>query len=403
MPFLRRISTQRLILLCVAVLAVAATGTAIAIAAGSGGPTPPPKPLAKAVHDAIASPELQGVTARVEFTNNLLDGADVRGANPLISGAGGRLWATNDGHFRLELQSTGGDAQVVSDGRSWWVYDASSNRVWRGTVPQERGRRRNHSGDHRVPSIGRIQRVINRVMRHAAITGPTPSTVAGRPAYNVRVSPRRDGGLLGAVEFAWDASRGNPLRGAVYARGASDPVLELKATDISYGPVSSDVFQITPPAGAQSKSVGPGGARNRLERRAHGRNGNHHGPLVTGERRVEQRLGFNVDAPATLAGRTRRQVALIGHRGGGRAALVTYGRGLGGIAVIERRANGSGSDMRNGPLGDVQLPTVDVNGTSAQELETPLGTAIRFERGGVRYLVIGSVTRADAEAAARGL
>jgi hypothetical protein len=46
---------------------------------------------------------------------------------------------------------------------------------------------------------------------------------------------------------------------------------------------------------------------------------------------------------------------------------------------------------------------VTVNGASAQELDTALGTVLRFSRGGVSYIVAGSVSKQTAEAAARGL
>ena len=63
-------------------------------------------------------------------------------------------------------------------------------------------------------------------------------TTAGQPSYTVRIAPKDDGGLLGAAELAWDAARGVPLRAAVYAQGTQDPVLELEATDIAYGPIA---------------------------------------------------------------------------------------------------------------------------------------------------------------------
>jgi hypothetical protein len=49
------------------------------------------------------------------------------------------------------------------------------------------------------------------------------------------------------------------------------------------------------------------------------------------------------------------------------------------------------------------VPTVSINGASAQELATPLGTVLRFTRGGVAYTVIGSVPPTAAELAARAL
>jgi hypothetical protein len=46
---------------------------------------------------------------------------------------------------------------------------------------------------------------------------------------------------------------------------------------------------------------------------------------------------------------------------------------------------------------------VTIDGVSAQELRTELGTLLSFERNGVRYLLAGSVTPATIEEVARGL
>src|SRR5205814_4073881 len=118
--------------------------------------------------------------------------------------------------------------------------------------------------------------------------------VAGRPAYTVRVSPKHDGGLLGAGEFAWDAIRGVPLRIAVYAQNDSVPVLELKATDISYGPVSRSVFAVTPPSNAKVVKVDTSRARSAGLRHYKKPDRRHH--ALTGARAVAQRLPFRLVA-----------------------------------------------------------------------------------------------------------
>ena len=107
MSALRRISTRHLLAIC-AVTVLAAIGvTAVAMAMGGGGPKPPPKPLAHAVHDAAHRPNPAGVSARIKFTNNLVDASSIQGADPLLAGAKGRLWASPEegGNLRLELQS----------------------------------------------------------------------------------------------------------------------------------------------------------------------------------------------------------------------------------------------------------------------------------------------------------
>jgi hypothetical protein len=115
---------------------------------------------------------------------------------------------------------------------------------------------------------------------------------------------------------------------------------------------------------------------------------------------VAARVPFALSAPARLAGRPRREVRLVGS-GPDAGALVTYGRGLGGLAVLEQPAKGSPRDA-----GTAGLPLPDValgNGVHGQRLATALGTVLRFDRGGVRFTVIGSVPAAAAEAAAKAL
>jgi hypothetical protein len=89
---------------------------------------------------------------------------------------------------------------------------------------------------------------------------------------------------------------------------------------------------------------------------------------------------------------------------GSSAALVTYGQSLGGIAVIEQAASSATpSGTQGGDQGDLDLPTVSIDGVTGQELPTALGTMITFTRSGVAYTVLGLVPPATAEAAARGL
>ncbi len=408
MNSLRTISTRRLLALIAGVVALVAGGTTIALAGGSG-PVPPGKPLADAVHDALTGSEPAGITARIEFTNHLIDSSAVQSGNPLLDGATGRLWLGSGHRLRLELQGSRGDTQLVVDGRTASLYDAASNAVYRADLPQgsDQGAADQQPADtHAPPALADIQRGIDRLMGHAGVSGAQPGDVGGRPAYTVRISPKQDGGLVGAAELAWDAERGVPLRVAVYARGSDAPVLELRATDIGYGPVDDSVFAISPPADAKVTDLTPQNrsataARSRADARgAHAR-----AKPVTGKRGVAASLPFALSAPDTLAGMALNEVRLLGS-GDHPAALVTYGQGLGGIAVLERAAGKDAPapvSKHDGERPGVTLPTVTIGDAKGQELETALGTIVQFSRAGVSYVVAGSVTRTVAEAAARGL
>jgi outer membrane lipoprotein-sorting protein len=399
--FLRRISTRRLLVLCAGVVGIGVGGTALALAATGGGPTPPPKDLPVAIHDAFTAPKVEGVTARIQFTNHLINNSDVQGGSPLLSGASGRLWASSDGQVRLELQADAGsegatsDAQFLLDGHQLTVYDSGTNTVYKADLPAGN----KDSGDaaqDQPPSVAEIQKELARLMEHVTVSGAEPSDVAGQPAYTVRIGPKQNGGLIGGAELAWDAIHGTPLRAAVYAKGDSSPVIELKVNDISYGPVSSSVFDVTPPAGAKVTDLTPQGS-NRDQP-----GGQADSAPVTGLAEVQKAVPFEIAAPDSLAGLSRSEVRLI-HSGDQPAALVTYGKGLDGIAVIEHAADSKTSSGTSGDQGQLSLPKVSINGVQGEELETPLGTLIHFQRSGVDYTVIGSVDSATAQAAAQGL
>ena len=394
MNILRRLPLSRLLLLCAIVIAIGVSATAIASALDSG-PTPPAKPLPQAVHDTLAGAQgahIEGLSANIQLTDHLLEGASLAGggaggagaggggggltSSPLVTGASGRLWIAKDGRVRLELQSGKGDTQILYDGHTVTMYDAATNTVYRYTPPahetqgaadtsapsegklgvaQPEVQRDSASSAHEIPSVAKIEEAIAHANKHADVSGATATDVAGQPAYTVRVSPKEAGSLLGGAELSWDASNGVPLRAAIYSSTSSSPVIELAASEVSFGPVESSVFAITPPANAKVQEITFS-------------EGHHEGS-------------------AKKAGADEKP------------SVTTHGHGLGTIAVLESKsksATGSSTPLEG-------LPKVMINGASASELRTELGTLLTFERSGVRYLVGGAVSPAAVEAVARGL
>jgi outer membrane lipoprotein-sorting protein len=376
MRYLRTLSTRSLVFLVVAVVALAVGGAAIAVAASrSSGPTPPRKPLAQALHDSLAAPDVPGLTARIRFTNHLFPSGSIVGANlsALLSGANGRLWLTNDGRGRVELQSDAGDAQIMWSDGNVTVYDASANTIYKLDLPQSSSSSSTDKGQ--TPSISTINDFLTKLGAQADVSAPRPTDIAGRPAYSVKVAPKHDGGLLGYAELAWDAEHGVPLRIGIYAQGGSSPVLQLAATNVSYGTVSTGDVTITPPAGVKTVDLGaPSGGKPQA-------------PATKPD--------FDVVAPDTLVGLPRKDMRAIGNGG----ELIVYGQGLGAIAVIEHKAQ---SDAQGNSVLSA-LPTVALDGLTGHELATQLGTAIQWTRNGVSFVLVGSLPPAAAESAARAL
>jgi outer membrane lipoprotein-sorting protein len=373
---LRRLPLSRLVLLSALVVAIGVSATALASALSSG-PTPPAKPLADAVHDSLKAPSVEGVSATVQLTNHLIEGASLAGgggqasqlaASPLLSGASGRLWIAKDGRVRLELQAEKGDTQILYDGHTVSLYDAATNTLYRYTPPANGGasapdtptapESAAQADHHEPPTVAKIEEGISHLRQHANVSGPTPTDVAGQAAYTVRVSPNEPGSLLGGAELSWDAVHGVPLRAAIYSSKSPSPVIELATTQISYGPVDSSVFKLTVPSNAKVNEV---------------------------------------STPA-------KDTAKPSPQSPGEAShptITTHGHGITGIVVAESKVRaGSQSSSANLPEG---LQKVKINGVNATELPTALGTLLSFERSGVRYLLAGSVTPTAIEAVARGL
>jgi len=367
----RRLPLSRLLLLCALVIAIGVSATALASALG-GGPTPPAKPLAQAVHDALVGEPVQGVSANITYTNHLLEGANLASGDggggqvgalagsPLLSGASGRLWVTKD-RVRLELQSEKGDTEVVYDGHTISIYDASSNTVYRYTPKNEGTQTGGSSQDHghEAPAVSKIEEAISHIRQHVDLSEATSTDVAGQPAYTVRVSPKEAGSLIGGAELTFDAAHGLPLRAAVYSSTSSSPVIELAATEVSYGPVDSSVFSLAPPANAKIEELSaPSGA------------------------------GAATQADHTASASDPNK-----------PTLTTHGSGVTGIAVLESHPK-AGSKTPSSVEG---LPKVTINGATASELRTALGTILTFERSGVRYVVAGALSSTAIEAFAKGL
>ncbi len=331
---LRTVSTRRLLAAVAGIVIAGCGATAIAVAATSGGPVPAPAALTDALHTALSGPQPAGVSARIAFTDNLVSATTLpqgMSNDPLLTGATGRLWETAD-ELRLELQSDNGDAEVLVSHGTFWAYDPSSNTVYEGTLPQQKPHR---VYTYALPTVAQIQARLAKLERHTTVSAATPTDVGGQPAYDVTVSPKQSGGLLGAVQLAFDATNGLPLSAAVFARGDSTPALQLSASSVSYGTVASSVFAISPPAGA-------------------------------------------------------KVVKLSGHAAGAAQQGSTsdhkprvYGTGLDSIFVLRHAAKGAAD--------------------AKQVIATELGTIIELTRGGVSYLIAGSVTPAAAEAVANTL
>ena len=117
------------------------------------------------------------------------------------------------------------------------------------------------------------KRLLDAIDPSTAVSVRTPGHVAGRPVYELVLSPRSKDSTVSAAVIAVDASTGVPLEVRVEARSSTTPAVDLKFTSVSYDMPAASTFAFTPPPGASvsevdsASSLLPIGSRYRGDRR----------------------------------------------------------------------------------------------------------------------------------------
>ena len=379
------------IVLAVAMLA-AVTVTAYALTRGNGH-APPKRPLAVALHDALASKPVSGVSARFTVTQHLIPGTSKLLATSPIMGASGRVWAS--GHsVKLALHSAAlGTAVLAFDGKALTLYDPKSHCAYRLPLPQHASAAKADAAKHEssggVPTVADLTKAITEAGKAVSLSGAIPGVIAGHGAYTVKISAKHDSGLIGPLAIAFDAAHGTPLQVALYSKHSSTPAIAFTVTHINYGKLPARDMQLRMPHNTKITTVQLPSQSELKSAVSHLRK--------RGKKQLKAVSTGAIHLPASLAGMPRAHVHPAGF-----GSVAVYGNGLGSIVVIAHRTTGGQAGMASSATSF--LPSkVSVNGAAGHELATTLGTFLTFTRGGVSYTVLASQPASTVLAAARAL
>jgi outer membrane lipoprotein-sorting protein len=188
--------------------------------------------------------------------------ADPNSSTALLAGSHTiKIWYADPTHIRLAEPFTMSETDLIRNGRQVWVWQSSSNTVTRMQLPAREGGV--PGSPAAVPSQLPLtpQQAASQALK---AVGPSTRvsvqrnvTVAGQPAYQLVLSPKASGSLIGRVAIAIDATRNVPLRVQVFAKGAASPAFQVGYTSVSFVKPAAANFSFTPPAGAKVKVVSP--------------------------------------------------------------------------------------------------------------------------------------------------
>jgi outer membrane lipoprotein-sorting protein len=178
-----------------------------------------------------------------------------------------RVYVNGPKDARVQVLDSMAERDVIRNGSNVWVYDSSANTVEHATIAAPKGTRKAHlgameqgampqtkTGTAKTPS--QIAAALLSALRSSStVSVGTDSTVAGRSAYDLILTPKAGDSLVGSVSIAVDSATGLPLGVDVDARGQTAPAFSIHFSSLSLAKPAASLFAFTPPANAKVTEV----------------------------------------------------------------------------------------------------------------------------------------------------
>lgn len=309
-----------------------------------------------------------------------------------------RVWYGGPDEVRAELQGENGDRIFVRNGDRAWAYDGATNTLKTGERPP--GPRGPEQPDAEgPPTPAEVDGMLAGLAPTSELTQGRPIRYAGREAYVLTLSPKDEGAtLVDRGRAVIDSETFLPLELALYAQGRPDPVFSWRVSDLDVGPVPAQRFAFQVPPGAKVIPFDEGREEFRTPEM---RQGAEQPAEVKTVAEAQRLVEFDVGELASPPG--GRELTGV-HLKGADGVVLTYGSGWGTVVLAQGPQEDSPSAQQPGGGDDLALPTVDLGkGVEATELSTPVGSVLRWNAGGVSYVLAGSVAASELERAAREL
>lgn len=234
---------------------------------------PPVTPEALLAQVAAAQPT--ALSGTVVYTARLglpeIPFASAGGADPIVLLGGSstmRVWSNGAEKSRVALLGATSEYSAVRDGAQAWTYSSSDDAVVHYALnPADQARYDKLSSDLRAktesPAAGALptpEDAARAALAHAdttsVVTLDPQTTVAGRDAYQLVVTPRSENTLVARIVVSIDAVTSTPLRVQAWStQDTKAPALELGFTDVRFATPDAAVLTFSAPAGATVKDV----------------------------------------------------------------------------------------------------------------------------------------------------
>ena len=168
----------------------------------------------------------------------------------LISGThSARVWTSGTDKSRVAIEAQGQETDIVRNGTTVWQWSSAGKSVTRTLLPTTTTTTPPSSTTALTPQQA-AQQILQQVGTTSTITTSSNDVVAGRPAYELTLTPKAAGSRVAQVRIAIDAQTKTALRVEIYSTELTGPAVTIGFTRVDFAVPAASVFDFTPPAGA---------------------------------------------------------------------------------------------------------------------------------------------------------
>jgi outer membrane lipoprotein-sorting protein len=287
---------------------VVVAGVAIAMPAVANASVSLPDKTPTQVLELVASSRVTAFSGTVEETSDLGLPSLPAGAVPsgsqsgtaadlaLLTGSNSlRVYVDGTTKARVQDLESLAERDVIRNGNDVWVYQSKDNSVEHATLaPRTHVARPGATPQSTAPDpsdsspAALAKKLIAQLEPSSTLSVDSNVRVAGRPAYQLVLTPKVTDTLIGSVSIAVDAQTGLPLQVLVDARGQKTPAVSIGFSSLDLATPSASLFEFAPPAGAKVTQI----AQHASGQQA---------PVATPTKPTETVIGHGWDAVVSVA------------------------------------------------------------------------------------------------------
>jgi hypothetical protein len=168
-----------------------------------------------------------------------------------------RVFHDGEESARVQVERKTSELTFVKSTDEAWAYDSREHSAKRFTWDRaDAAAAREHAEAELADPSQAAAEIIERLRPTSDIVVDGTARVADRAAYELVLTPKpSEKTLLREITIAVDEETRVPLRFDVFANGRSEPVLSLGFVDFEVGAQDADLFEFTPPEGAEVETT----------------------------------------------------------------------------------------------------------------------------------------------------